>query len=79
MLGEIEYTMNDLFDQLGLPSSDEEIEGFIKAHQLPEGVSLKDAPFLDDKQKMFICEEWKMDAVWALVIDDLNARLHNDA
>lgn len=27
---------------------------------------------------MFIQEEWKLDAVWALVIDELNTRLHED-
>lgn len=76
MLEQTEYTMNNLFAQLGLPSSDSDIDAFIKNNQLDEEVSLKDAPFLDEQQKMFIREEWKLDAVWALVIDELNARLH---
>lgn len=76
MLGDTDYTTNDLFAQLGLPNSDSEIDAFIKANPLPDDVSLKDAPFLDEQQKMFICEEWKLDAVWSLVIDELNARLH---
>lgn len=70
------YTMNDLFKQLGLPSSDEAIDKFIKENQLPEDKTLKEAPFFDEQQKAFINEEWKLDAVWALVIDELNARLH---
>lgn len=76
---DLEYTMNDLFAQLGLPNSDSEIDAFIKANRLPDDISLKDAPFLDEQQKMFICEEWKLDAVWSLVIDELNARLHEDS
>ena len=34
--------------------------------------------FIKEKQLMFIEEEWKLDAVWALVIDELNTRLHED-
>lgn len=79
MLSNAEYTMNNLFAQLGLPNSDGDIDAFIKANQLPEGVSLKEAPFLDEQQKMFIQEEWKLDAVWVLVIDELNVRLHEEA
>ena len=76
MLGNIEYTMNELFAQLGLPNSDQEIESFIIQNQLPEDTTLREAPFLDDQQRAFIQEEWKLDAVWALVIEELNALLH---
>lgn len=76
MLGDIDYTMNELFAQLGLESSDEAIEQFIKDHQLPKEVSLKDADIWTEKQKMFLQEEWKRDAVWVEVIDELNVRLH---
>ncbi|MGB2082126.1 MAG: DUF2789 family protein, partial [Psychrobacter sp.] len=34
MLGEPEYSMNELFAQLGLDSSDEAIDNFIAANQL---------------------------------------------
>lgn len=76
MLDNAQHTINDLFAQLGLPNSDDAIDEFIKANQLPDEISLKDAPFLDEQQKMFIQEEWRLDAVWSLVIDELNARLH---
>ncbi|UNU73729.1 DUF2789 family protein [Moraxella nasovis] len=79
MLGDTEYTMNELFKQLGLEHTDEAIEKFIQTHQLDENTSLKEASFLDDGQRAFIAEEWKLDAVWALVIDELNARLHEQA
>lgn len=73
---DLEYTINDLFAQLGLDSSDEAIENFIQNNQLPDNITLREALFLDDQQKMFIQEEWRLDAVWSLVIDELNARLH---
>lgn len=76
MLDNADHTMNDLFAQLGLPNTDADIETFIKNNQLPEHVTLKEAPFFDEQQLMFIREKWKLDAVWALVIDELNVRLH---
>ena len=79
MLGEPEYTMNDLFAQLGLESSDEAIEQFIADHQLDKDEELIDADFWNEKQRMFLKEEWQLDAVWVEVIDELNVRLHPDA
>ncbi|ELA08077.1 hypothetical protein MOMA_05936 [Moraxella macacae 0408225] len=79
MLGDVEYTINELFAQLGLDDSDEAIEQFIKTHQLPGDVMLNQADFWNEKQKAFLNEEWRRDAVWSLVIDDLNERLHKEA
>ena len=79
MLGEPEYTMNDLFAQLGLESSDEAIDKFIAEHQLEKDEDLVEADFWNEKQRMFLKEEWKMDAVWVETIDELNVRLHPDA
>ena len=76
MLGDIKYTMNELFAQLGLDNSDEAIEQFIADNQLDEETSLKEATFWSDSQRAFINEEWKKDAVWAITLDELNARLH---
>ncbi|MDH2274488.1 DUF2789 family protein [Moraxella porci] len=76
MLGDIEYTMNELFAQLGLDNSNEAIEQFIADNQLDEETSLKEATFWSDSQRAFINEEWKKDAVWAITLDELNARLH---
>ncbi len=77
MLGDIKYTMNELFAQLGLDNSDEAIEKFIADNQLDEETSLKEATFWSDSQRAFINEEWKKDAVWAITLDELNARLHD--
>ncbi|WP_323842347.1 MULTISPECIES: DUF2789 family protein [unclassified Moraxella] len=79
MLGDIDYDINQLFAQLGLESTDEAVETFIKAHQLPQETKLTDAPFWNEQQRNFLKEEYKLDAVWSLTIDELNTRLHEEA
>lgn len=79
MLGDIEYTMNNLFAQLGLDSSDEAIEKFVANNQLQKDEILTEADIWNDKQRMFLQEEWQQDAAWVEVIDELNIRLHPDA
>lgn len=79
MLGEPSYTLNDLFAQLGLDSSDEAIDQFIADNQLDDDTNLKDAEVWTEKQRAFLQEEWKRDAVWVEVIDELNVRMHPDA
>lgn len=79
MLGDIQYTINELFAQLGLDDSDEFIAKFVKKNQLDKDALLSDAPFWSEKQRMFIKDEWRRDAMWSLAIDDLNERLHKDA
>jgi len=79
MLGEPEYNMNDLFAQLGLESSDEAIDRFIENNQLAKEEKLTEASIWNDNQRMFLQEEWKKDAVWVEVIDELNVRLHPQA
>ena len=76
MLGEPEYSLNELFAQLGLDSSDEAIDKFISEHKLNKDQSLIDADFWTDSQRAFLKEEWKRDAAWVEIIDDLNVRLH---
>lgn len=72
------HTLNNLFAQLGLASSDAAIESFIKSHNhLPSSVALSQAPFWTPTQAAFLCEEIMKDADWAEVIDQLNAMLHN--
>ncbi len=79
MLGEVDYNMNELFAQLGLDNSDEAIEKFIANNQLAKNEELKKADIWTDSQRMFLEEEWKKDAAWVEVIDELNVRLHPDA
>lgn len=79
MLGEPDYTINDLFAQLGLDSSDEAIDSFVEEHQLAKGEELIKSKVWSDSQRMFLQEEWNKDAAWVEIIDDLNVRMHPDA
>ncbi len=79
MLGEPNYTINDLFAQLGLESSDEAIDKFIENNKLAKDEELIESKIWDEKQRMFLQEEWKKDAVWVEIIDELNVRMHPTA
>jgi hypothetical protein len=70
------HTLKDLFSQLGLPDSYEEIERFIETHRpLAEDVRLAEAPFWTASQARFLREEIEEDADWAELVDQLNLRL----
>ncbi|MFO2465949.1 DUF2789 domain-containing protein [Pseudomonas sp. 15FMM2] len=73
----INPTLQTLFDQLGLDSSQEGIERFTAKHRLPDDVKLIDAPFWSAQQASFLKEKLREDAQWAPVVDDLNVRLHD--
>ncbi len=79
MLGEPEYNMNKLFAQLGLDSSDDAINSFIEKNQLAKEEELIKSDIWSDSQRMFLQEEWRKDAAWVEVIDELNVSLHPDA
>jgi hypothetical protein len=79
VLGEIDYNMNELFAQLGLDNSDDAIDAFIEENQLDKDEALIESDIWSDNQRMFLQEEWKKDAAWVEVIDDLNVRLHPSA
>jgi hypothetical protein len=71
--------MTNLFLQLGLAADEQAIANFIQTHQLPTDMLMTDAPFWNEAQRQFLCEQIKADASWALVIDQLNESLHEDA
>ncbi|WP_404367647.1 DUF2789 domain-containing protein [Marinobacter sp.] len=72
------HTMPRLFEQLGLPSSDDDIQKFIADHgPLAPEVKLHDAPFWNDSQSRFLKEGIEENADWAEVIDDLDAQLRH--
>ncbi|WP_350560082.1 DUF2789 family protein [Psychrobacter sp. CAL346-MNA-CIBAN-0220] len=79
MLGEPDYTINDLFAQLGLDSSDQAIDNFVEKHQLAKDEKLIESDVWNDNQRMFLQEEWEKDAAWVEIIDDLNVRMHPSA
>ncbi|RZA17975.1 MAG: DUF2789 domain-containing protein [Lysobacteraceae bacterium] len=74
-----ESCMTNLFLQLGLPAEKHEIADFIHRHQIPEDLQVSEASFWSDAQRQFIREEWRGDADWAIVVDELNQALHADA
>ncbi|TMO87805.1 DUF2789 domain-containing protein [Pseudoalteromonas spongiae] len=69
------HTMNDLFSQLGLDSTDEAIEQFIATHKISLSLILADAPFWSQSQASFIKESIEQDADWCEIIDQLNSLL----
>lgn len=72
------HPLSDLFAQLGLPNSADEIDAFIAQHApLSSDIALADAPFWSDAQAGFIRESLEMDADWAEAVDHLDARLRN--
>lgn len=72
------HSLNTLFEQLGLPSGQAEIENFIARHSpLPSEVAIQDAPFWSESQSHFLEEGLEEDSDWAEVIDELDALLRH--
>ncbi|BAP44443.1 DUF2789 domain-containing protein [Pseudomonas sp. 21LCFQ02] len=69
-------SLPDLFAQLGLESDEASIEAFIANHSLPDGIKLIDAEFWTPAQAQLLKEKLRSDDDWALVVDELNERLH---
>jgi len=72
-------SMTTLFQQLGLNESHEAIAQFIRDNQLPADVTITKADIWTDSQRQFLSEQLGADAAWALVVDQLNEALHQDA
>lgn len=71
-----QHTMADLFDQLGLPSTEADIQKFIGSNRpLDAETFLSDAPFWNSNQAKFLREQILIDADWAVVVDELNTSL----
>lgn len=69
-------TLNDLFEQLGLPSDHRSIEAFVRQHSpLADAKKLAEAPFWTSSQASFLREQVLQDADWALAVDALNLQL----
>ena len=73
------YDMPALFKQLGLDNDQASIDAFIRQHNpLPDGVRIHQAAFWNESQARFLKEELERDANWAVVVDDLAARLQGE-
>ena len=71
--------MTNLFLQLGLDASEQAIAQFIKDNQLPRETSIGEAPCWNEGQRQFLREKIDADGPWAIVVDQLNESLHEDA
>lgn len=70
------HPLKELFEQLGLGSSCESIETFLKKHApLNNSIALSDAEFWNQNQRNFLNDELLKDADWAEAIDLLNSQL----
>lgn len=75
--GESQPSFTSLFQQLGLDSDEVSIARFLKQHTpMDEGVHIYEAPFWTPQQAMLLKEKLKCDDDWAIVVDQLNAALH---
>ncbi|MAY37724.1 MULTISPECIES: DUF2789 domain-containing protein [Spongiibacter] len=72
------HSLNLLFEQLGLPSSDSEIASFVASHRpLPAELPLHQAAFWTESQSAFIKQAIDDDADWAEWVDELDALLRH--
>ncbi|WP_070967398.1 DUF2789 family protein [Vibrio sonorensis] len=71
-----QHSIKDLFNQLGLGSTDWEIKDFIAKHSgLVVGTPIHEAFFWTDSQSQFLKQAIDEDADWAELVDQLDAML----
>lgn len=74
----IMHSESDLFEQLGLPASENDIQAFIATYRpLPANIKLYEAPFWTNAQAKFLRDQIAIDADWAVPIDKLDACLRD--
>lgn len=67
-----------LFEQLGLPSTTQEIDQFISKNSgLAAELPLWQAPFWSNAQAGFLKEAIEEDSDWAEIVDQLDAQLRD--
>lgn len=72
----LNHRFHDLFAQLGLPSSDADIQRFIETHTPLAGeVRLHEAPFWSVAQAAFLRDAVQQDSDWAELADQLSQSL----
>ncbi|AZQ84170.1 DUF2789 domain-containing protein [Colwellia sp. Arc7-635] len=70
------HNMTNLFAQLGLKNSNEDIEFFIAANRgLQKDQPLADADFWSNGQQQFLQEAIQLDSDWSEIVDSLDALL----
>jgi len=74
----LNYTLEDLFDQLGLAEDHDSIEQFVQAHSpLQQSTPLYKADFWTASQALFLEEAIAEDSTWAIVVDQLDVLLRS--
>ena len=71
------HSINMLFQQLGLPATDNDVDSFISRHKLGPATRLIDADFWTEAQAAFLSEALAEDADWTEIVDQLDARLRH--
>ena len=71
------HELNDLFAQLGLPSTDQDMETFIARNHLDHQQKLHEATFWSKAQAELIRQLWLEDADWCGAVDILDTRLRH--
>ena len=71
------HSINTLFQQLGLPATDSEIDSFFSRHKLDPETRLIEAEFWSEAQVAFLKEALEEDADWVEIVDQLDARLRH--
>jgi hypothetical protein len=72
------HRFSELFAQLGLPASEEEIRNFITQHApLPDDVRIEHAPFWSVPQARLLRELLLDDSDWSEMVDQLSLALRS--
>lgn len=71
------FDLKTLFEQLGLPVEGTAIDDFIEAHPLDANTKLIDADFWTPSQAQLLKEWLHADGEEAILVDELNVRLHD--
>ncbi|MFJ2710294.1 DUF2789 family protein [Pseudomonas sp. NPDC087346] len=71
------FDLKTLFEQLGLPAEGTAIDDFIEAHPLDANTKLIDAGFWTPSQAQLLKEWLRADGEEAILVDELNVRLHD--
>lgn len=69
------HNMSALFQQLGLASSQHDIDLFIEHHKIAPNTPIEKACFWNPSQSTFIRESIEQDSDWSEIIDQLDALL----
>ncbi|SJN59845.1 DUF2789 domain-containing protein [Vibrio ruber] len=74
-----QHDMTDLFEQLGLGSSPDEIKDFVKKHRYTrDSTPLHKASFWTASQSAFLKQAIEEDADWAELVDQLDVMLRDE-